>query len=211
MLLPAVLRLPSRALAARGAAVALRARPRTAPEPLARCPGLARGATSSSAPQGPEAGVGSPEPAPPGVVMGQSSIHGIGVFAARSFRAGEVLEVCPYLEVCRDSLERAEPETGVDLRDYLFDVRPQDCERRAGVMLLPLGCGMAYNHRSDSNVAYTVRPQQREIVFRARQDIRQGEELFIDYGDEWWRGRGWQPMAENFAALRARMGRSVGR
>mmetsp|Transcript_39426 Transcript_39426/g.91441 ORF Transcript_39426/g.91441 Transcript_39426/m.91441 type:complete len:150 (-) Transcript_39426:63-512(-) len=142
----------------------------------------------------------------PGAVVGASRVHGHGVFATRAFQAGEVVEVCPCLEVCRESLERAAPERGADLRDYLFDVQPQGSERASTVMLLPLGCGMAYNHRSDSNLSYVARLKDKKIIFRARCYIPTGDELFIDYGEEWWTARGWKPMAENFTLLRVRLG-----
>mmetsp|Transcript_39860 Transcript_39860/g.105714 ORF Transcript_39860/g.105714 Transcript_39860/m.105714 type:complete len:161 (-) Transcript_39860:24-506(-) len=132
-----------------------------------------------------------------GVVIG-NSVHGLGVFAARAFEVGDVIDVCPCVRVPRSSLanvrsEGARLEGSVDLRDYFFESTRRD------VMLMPLGCGMAYNHGgNEANAKYDIR-KQTTIVFRALCSIDSGDEILIDYGEDWWMNRGWLPM-RNFMA-----------
>eukprot|EP00928_Gymnodinium_smaydae_P078311 TRINITY_DN6215_c0_g1_i2.p1 TRINITY_DN6215_c0_g1~~TRINITY_DN6215_c0_g1_i2.p1 ORF type:complete len:137 (-),score=32.41 TRINITY_DN6215_c0_g1_i2:20-430(-) len=37
-------------------------------------------------------------------------------------------------------------------------------------------------------------------VFRAARALAAGEELLIDYGEQWWRDRGWSPLSPSSAA-----------
>jgi uncharacterized protein len=55
-----------------------------------------------------------------------------------------------------------------------------------------LGCGMLYNHSSDPNVEY-VQDEPSTITFLALRAVKPGEELTIDYGEEWWETRGLEP------------------
>ena len=109
----------------------------------------------------------------------KESRHGRGVFAARRFRTGDVIEECPTLHVPPAEI------TGT-LRDYVFS----SLDGRENV--LALGYGMLYNHAADPNVEYDQdRPDL--LRFFALRTIRAGEELTIDYGEEWWETRGLTP------------------
>jgi hypothetical protein len=51
---------------------------------------------------------------------------------------------------------------------------------------------MLYNHAADPNVEYDQdRPDL--LRFFALRTIHAGEELTIDYGEEWWETRGLKP------------------
>jgi hypothetical protein len=104
---------------------------------------------------------------------------GRGVFATRPFAAGEPVEDCPTLEVPDAEV------TGV-LSDYVFNSVEE------GEVLLLLGFGMLYNHSAEPNLDY-VQYEPRVITFVAARDVRAGEELTIDYGADWWDGRGLRP------------------
>jgi hypothetical protein len=114
----------------------------------------------------------------PGVVVGQGP-HGRGVFAAHAFAKGAIVERCPTVEV-------PDAEVNGHLNDYVFS------SVKAGDVLLVLGYGMLYNHSADPNVEY-VQDEPSTIVFRTLRKVQSGEELTIDYGDEWWDTRGLQP------------------
>jgi uncharacterized protein len=114
----------------------------------------------------------------PGLAVKQGP-HGRGVFATRHFAKGEVVEVCPTVAV---------PDADVTgrLGDYVFS------SVEAGDVLLLLGYGMLYNHSADPNLEY-VQEEPSTITFLARRGLRPGDELTIDYGEEWWETRGLEP------------------
>lgn len=105
--------------------------------------------------------------------------RGRGVFATRRFARGEVIETCPTVEV---------PGADVTgrLNDYVFT------SVRDGDVLIVLGHGMLYNHSPNPNVEY-LQDEPSTITFRALRKVRPGDELTIDYGDEWWATRELEP------------------
>jgi uncharacterized protein len=109
----------------------------------------------------------------------QDGPHGRGVFATRGFAKGDVLESCPTVEI---------PDADVSglLNDYVFT------SLNGGDVLLVLGLGMLYNHSAEPNVEY-VQEDPTTISFRALRKVRPGDELKIDYGEEWWETRGLEP------------------
>ena len=115
---------------------------------------------------------------PAGVTVGPSR-HGRGVLAARAFAKGDSVEACPTLQL---------PDADVvgELGDYVFGSGTD------GQVLLLLGFGMLYNHSAEPNLEY-YQDAPDLITFVAARDIEAGEELTIDYGREWWEGRGLEP------------------
>ena len=101
------------------------------------------------------------------------------MFATRGFATGEVIETCPTVEV-------ADSDATGRLNDYVF------ASGKDGDVVLVLGHGMLYNHSPDPNVEY-VEDEPSTIAFRALREVRPGDELTIDYGEEWWATRGLQP------------------
>lgn len=115
----------------------------------------------------------------PGIVVGKGK-RGRGVFAAREFREGEVVEVCPSVSIPEEEAE------GEHIRSYVFD------SRQPGKVLLLLGYGMLYNHSSQPNLYHRVAGRL-SIEFVALRDIAVGEELTHDYGADYWLDRGMRP------------------
>ena len=99
--------------------------------------------------------------------------YGRGVYAARAFAKGDAVESCPTLEAARRQVIG-------ELGDYVFGSNESEDE-----VILPLGYGMLYNHSSDPNCEY-VQDGPRVIAFVTLRDVEAGEELYIDYGEEWW-------------------------
>ena len=114
---------------------------------------------------------------PPELEVKQSR-HGRGVFAKRRYAEGDVVEVSPTLQV-------ADADVTGRLRDYVFGALNEHD------VVLALGYGMLYNHSDDPNVEYDQ--EEATITFLALRAIRPGEELTIDYGEEWWQTRGRDP------------------
>ena len=59
-------------------------------------------------------------------------------------------------------------------------------------VILLLGYGMLYNHSYEANCEY-VQDGPRVITFVTTRDVDPGEELTIDYGEEWWSTRNLEP------------------
>jgi hypothetical protein len=113
-----------------------------------------------------------------GVAVGEGR-HGRGVFATRAFGQGEVVESCPTVEL-------ADADVSGRLNDYVFS------SVNEGDVLLVLGLGMLFNHSPEPNLEY-IQEDASTIVFQTVRKVRRGEELTIDYGEEWWETRGLEP------------------
>ena len=112
------------------------------------------------------------------VRTGKSNISGRGVFAAHDISQGDIVERCPVLELDQDDI-------GGELLNYVF--YGDDETKR----LVTMGNGMLFNHSPFPNVAYYLEdtPLGPELVIYALRDIRKDEELFYNYGNEWWSTR----------------------
>lgn len=114
------------------------------------------------------------------ITIGDSPIHGQGVFAAVDIKAGEVIERCPYLVIDDDDL--AEENR---LNDYLFTSPDVSTD-----YLVIMGFGMMYNHAPEPNAEWEIDDTDNRFVkFSATKDIAAGEEIFQDYGEEYWKTR----------------------
>ena len=114
------------------------------------------------------------------ITVRESPTHGLGVFALQDIAAGETLELCPYIVIDDDDLQEANR-----LNDYLF-TSPDD----PNDYLVVMGCGMLYNHGEPGNAKWAVdETDNRFLRFYADSDIRAGEELFHDHGEEYWTTR----------------------
>ena len=100
---------------------------------------------------------------------------GRGVFASRFYRAGQVIERAPVIEIDQKhwpSLRRTV------LGDHVFEWGKKR-------MALSLGYGSLYNHSHTPNAHGEPKIRDRVIEFTAARDIPKGEEITIDYrGDE---------------------------
>jgi len=109
-----------------------------------------------------------------------SPLHGLGVFACVDFAKGSVIERCFYLVIDDDDLQEINR-----LNDYLFtspDVKSD--------YLCVLGCGMVYNHGTPPNAEWQIADDDnRFIEFTALHDIRAGDEILHDYGEDYWNSR----------------------
>lgn len=112
--------------------------------------------------------------APPGLRVCESSGRGRGVFAARAFRAGEVLERAPVVVFPREVVRLVQ---GTRLDDYWFW---WDDEHLG----LALGCGSLYNHRCPANARFVRDKASNLMTYVAARDIAAGEEVTINYNGE---------------------------
>src|SRR5581483_10085101 len=96
--------------------------------------------------------------------------RGRGVFATTEIRRGAIFHRCPVVIF-------HESEVGKGIENYVFG---WDTDRLA----LALGYGSLFNHSESPNAEYLLEADNKlpEIYFKARKNIRVGEEIFIDYG-----------------------------
>jgi len=114
------------------------------------------------------------------IVVQDSPLHGLGVFACVDFAKDSVIERCFYLVIDDDDLQEINR-----LNDYLFtspDVKSD--------YLCVLGYGMIYNHGIPPNAEWQIADDDnRFIEFTALHDIRAGDEILHDYGEDYWNSR----------------------
>lgn len=130
-------------------------------------------------------------PGPGHVLYGPSHVHGAGVFSARAYACGEVVEVCPALKLRGAAAKAA--------RDYCMACG--DChssgldeEWVASSVVLAMGLGAVYNHREAPQLEWFYDGETSTVVFAAAERVDVGEELFIDYGASYWQGRHLVPL-----------------
>ena len=107
------------------------------------------------------------------LVVKKSPLHGYGVFAGQKIKPGSTIEEC-YALVVEDQQN--------DLANYYFD-------HKGTRNILPLGCGVIYNHSPKPNASFEFDPERSVMAYRATRLIRRGEEIFISYGAEYFSSR----------------------
>ena len=113
------------------------------------------------------------------VYLSESSVHGFGIFADKDYNIGDTLELCYYLVTDDSDMN----DTCV-LHDYVFSTPNEEEE-----YLVPLGNAMIYNHSSEPNAEWEIHDDNNFIRFKAIKFIKKGEEIFHDYGEEYWESR----------------------
>lgn len=114
------------------------------------------------------------------LVVQKSSMHGYGVFAGKTIKKGEIIEEC-YIIISKRGGDRG-------LEDFYFDVKG-----KYGVFL---GFGSIYNHSDEPNADYRISVTNRVATIKATETIRKGKEIFVSYGDGWFKDRGIKPKHE---------------
>lgn len=109
---------------------------------------------------------------------------GQGIFAAHYFRNGDEITRCPTL---RDDVF----SFGGILQSYYLTT---NSSRVAQQGMLPLGyCAMANHDALNQNADFQFVNGDSEMVIVALKDIDKGQEVLINYGDDYWNARGWKP------------------
>ncbi|MGC6484565.1 MAG: SET domain-containing protein [Candidatus Puniceispirillales bacterium] len=113
------------------------------------------------------------------ITVADSPIHGQGVFALVDIKKGEVIERCPYIVIDDDDLQEENR-----LNDYLFTSPDASTD-----YLVVMGYGMMYNHDDNANSEWEIDQDNRFVRFTATRDIKKGDEIFQNYGEEYWKTR----------------------
>ena len=108
------------------------------------------------------------------IYIAHSPIHGLGVFANEIIYEGEIIEICPVIDM---GLNR---ESSSILIDYRFNW-PQGNDWTTQVV--PTGYGMLYNHSDKPNSNWRSNSENNTFEFYATKQINPNEEILTYYGD----------------------------
>ncbi|WP_338449468.1 SET domain-containing protein [Niallia oryzisoli] len=107
------------------------------------------------------------------IVMKYTEKYGRGIFAARNIEKDEFIEVAPVIIIPKVEWKQMRESV---LVNYIF--------RWDDDKALALGYGSLYNHSYTPNVGYITNIENKSIDFYAREDIREGEELVVNYNGD---------------------------
>lgn len=105
-----------------------------------------------------------------------------GTFAKKDIKKGDIVESCPVILEKRENIN-----TNSEVDDYVFS------SGRDGEVAVAFGYCSMFNHDSDPNVEWKVHPESKKLVLTAKKDIMMGEEMFVSYGDNYWKTRNVKP------------------
>lgn len=100
---------------------------------------------------------------------------GLGVFAAKHFEPGEIIEACPQISLT--PTERKHVEKTI-LGHYVY---PWRSTRSAALVL---GYGSLINHSFTPNADWKQNFKTSRMVYRAIKPINKGEEITVNYNGE---------------------------
>jgi uncharacterized protein len=114
-------------------------------------------------------------------IVDKSTIEGTGrgVFASKDYNKGDIIEECPMVVEEKPSiLEKT------IMGDYYWT---HERDKQKGIIALGL-CSL-YNHADDNNVNNNQDNDKNLMIFKAKKSIKKGEEMFINYGKNYWNYR----------------------
>lgn len=105
----------------------------------------------------------------------RTSSKGLGVFALKDFKEGEIIESCPVLIF--DTKGRKNLEKTI-LSHYIY---PWRSTRGAALVF---GYGSIYNHSYSPNADWKQNFKTNSMIYRAIKNIIKGEEITVNYNGE---------------------------
>ncbi len=129
--------------------------------------------------------------------VSRSSTHGYGVFAIEDIAEGGLIEEARML---RTGLRRNYNHDPI-LKDYWWGFNKctcDECRNHGHVLYLGLGNLSLYNHSDKPNTKQKIDFSREIMTIHARQDIKKGDEIFVNYGEKYWFFRKlWHNLSEN--------------
>lgn len=112
---------------------------------------------------------------PKKVYVAPSSIKnaGRGVFALEDLSKGEIIEICPLLEVAVDDVFAL---TDSLLGTYYFSFTDEPDK-----VAIALGYGSIYNHSYHPNSTYKKNSKDKTLEFKTIKAIKKDEEITVNY------------------------------
>ena len=106
-------------------------------------------------------------------IFSESKVHGIGCIATENIKKNEIVAREPYF-LC-DTKHK-------EFLDYYWNGK-----NKKSLLINGLGCYC--NHSNNSNIKPIINTENSLIKFIALCDIKEGEELFCNYGKKYWNSR----------------------
>lgn len=101
--------------------------------------------------------------------------YGRGVFTNRNFEPNDIIELAPYIEDINENFK------GV-IRDYIFNKNKEQT-----IAIIAFGFGSMYNHSDEPNAHWEI--DDKYVKIKCIKPIKKDEEVFISYGDQYWKTR----------------------
>lgn len=111
-----------------------------------------------------------------GIYIAKSEIggkYGRGIFGNKDFLINEIIEKAPFIEDQLDNFN------GIS-RDYVFNTKNNKAALAFGYVSL-------YNHSDVPNAMWYF--DNDKIIIKTQAPIKKGQEIFISYGNEYWKTR----------------------
>lgn len=102
-----------------------------------------------------------------------------GVFTTKFIPKGTFVEICPII------IDNKQKLVETNIIDYVFD----GAQFGEGLAILALGYGGMYNHSDENNCSHYMDIDNNKMIITAKRDIDVGEELYVNYGEDWWNTR----------------------
>jgi len=102
----------------------------------------------------------------------RSIIHGWGVFAKEPIEMGELLQECHGLIISGEDYEKSKTISGIACNSFRVS---------ENLYMIPYGFGAIYNSHSNQNIIATFDTKSCIMSFYALKEIRENQELFLDY------------------------------
>ncbi|WP_027724055.1 SET domain-containing protein [Tuberibacillus calidus] len=106
----------------------------------------------------------------------KKSKYGRGVFARRDIKKGELIHVAPVIVIKAEEFPLIDKTV---LSNYVFH-----WSQTNGDCALALGYGSLFNHSYTPNAIVKIDTEKKTINFIAYRDIKEGEEIFINYNGD---------------------------
>lgn len=124
----------------------------------------------------------------PKIELRNSKIHGRGIFAKRYIYKGDIIEEIPLIT---DILENDIKNT--TLKDYAIQIPSRFNNGNNGLCGLMLGLGSLYNHSDEPSAEWEF-INEKKLLIRAIKNIYPDEEIFVNYGEHYWKIRNYKKM-----------------
>jgi uncharacterized protein len=100
---------------------------------------------------------------------------GLGVFAGEEIKKGTIIEKCPLIKLKIEDINKKSL-----INNYFFKTK----DSNNSMVSLVFGYCSIYNHDKDKCNIYHYQDDLMYIV--SIRNIKKGEELYLDYGHEYW-------------------------